>query len=229
VERLLIAFGDGDGELGGLALAGAGLLVAAAGAVHADPAPTVVGRDDGGALLRAGDDIEIILDPLGPPAPLGAGAAVVCRAHGSVGARPLDGLATISRGAAGEPAPLERSVSVWLGPALAIALAARRPRLAAGHGDEQIDAAILRGEPLAAVPIGDPRISTTYDGEGRPIHFGLELWETDESEFPDRAAGEAIAQGELTEPDGARSLVTFLACHGQGRRGAGVYVLTRRG
>ena len=77
MERLLIAFGDTEGELGGVALAGCGLLLAAAGAVRADPAPVIVSRDDGGALLRAGGDVEIVLDPLGPPAPLGAGAAVV--------------------------------------------------------------------------------------------------------------------------------------------------------
>ena len=144
---------------------------------------------------------------------------MVCRAHGSVGARALDGVATISRSEAGEPAPLERWISLWLGPTLAVALTARRPPRAAGHGEEQIDAAILRGEPLAAVAIGDTAISTTYDGDGRPIHCGVELWETDESEFADRAAGEAIAHGELTEPDGAAHPRHLPRCHGHGRGG----------
>lgn len=225
----MIAFGEDGGERAGVALTGGGLLLAEGATVRAEPAPQISGRDDGGALLVAPGGVEIVFEPLGPPAPLGAGAVVVCRARGSLGSRPLDGLATVSRSEASEPGPLERWVSLWLGPSLAIALTARRPPYAAGHGDEQIDATILRGEPLAAVPIGDPRISTTYDGAGRPIHCGIELWETDESEFPDRAAAEATAHGELIEPDGTPTLVTFLTCHSHGRSGPGVYLLTRRG
>ena len=86
---------------------------------------------------------------------------------------------------------------------------------------------LVEGDPPAAVAIADPRLSTTYDGDGRVIHCGLELWEGEESEFPRRAAGEASAHGELTHPGGATTRVAFLDCHGDGgRRGPGVYAIT---
>jgi len=223
----VIAFGDGDGGVLGVALAG-GLLLAHDGAVRVLPAPRIAERDGGALALLAADGLEIALAPLAPAAALGDGTIQVCRAHGGSGTLAFDGVGTIGRSEAAGPVALERWLSVWLGPQLTIALAAQRPRGAGGHGEERIAATILRGEVPAAAAVGDGRISTTYDGDGRPIHCGIELWESDDSEFADRAAGEAIAHGELPGPDGATTIVTFLACHGQGRRGPGVYLLTRR-
>ena len=42
-----------------------------------------------------------------------------------------------------------------------------------------------------------------------------------------RIGGEALGSGELAGPDGARTQVTFVAWHHDGRRGLGSYSITR--
>ncbi len=71
-----------------------------------------------------------------------------------------------------------------------IAVAAVRPRKASGHANDAVHAALL--DPCAGVTaVAEPRLSTTYGGDGTPTRAGLELWLEDENEhYPRRAAGD---------------------------------------
>ena len=126
---------------------------------------------------------------------------------------------------------LARSVSAWLGDDLAVSLTAIRPAGGRDHATEALAAAILErdddGEPRA-VDVADPRVSTTYDGEGRQRHAGLELWVDDEG-FPRRAAGE-VACGTSLDLGALRLDCAFFRWRMEGREGVGRYdVLRRRG
>ena len=123
-------------------------------------------------------------------------------ARGHLGATAIDGDAAVLEIDDDGGRALTRAVAIFLGP-VTLALSATRPPGARGHGEERLSAVLVEGDPPAEVAIADPRLSTTYDGEGRVMHCGLELWEGEESEFPRRAAGEASAHGELTHAGGA--------------------------
>jgi hypothetical protein len=226
-ERLVIWFAEPSSRRGAVAIAGAGALVSAGGELR-EGSVGVEQREGGGVTTRIDDASVVALDPLGAPSMLADGTRIwLCGAHGLLDGAPLDGIGTVAHGVPHRDAPLERSVSLALDAQLAVAIAARRPAGAAGHGDDLIDAVVFRGEPSEGAPIAIPRISTTYDAAGRVTHVGVELWESDESEFPMRLGGEAHAYGELRDENGATVTVAFLDAHGEGRRGAGCYLLSR--
>ena len=74
----------------------------------------------------------------------------------------------------------------------ALTVTAVRPEGGAEHADELIAAYLVRPE---AEPerLEKARLSTIYDGAGRPRSAGLELYVTGE-EYPRRASGEAVCQ-----------------------------------
>lgn len=121
-----------------------------------------------------------------------------------------------------------RVVSGWFEPDEGLALVALRPRKAKAHDSDQITAAVVGGE--GTVPVEDPRLSTTYSGEGWPIRAGLEMWIAGENDehHPRRASGEAAgprAQAIAGELELRGELFRW---HSRGRDGAGVYALLRR-
>ena len=185
-----------------------------------------------GWMLAGASNYELALQPLGGPPGRFAkagGEISLWRATGTLAGRQLDGLALLTRNQADSGVVLERSLAILFDGQLALAVHADRPRGAGGHGDEQLDALVFRGEPLEPVTIEKLRLSSTYDGAGVLTHTGLELWETDESELPLRdRRRELSARGELVSPDGVRSDVAFIGWHHDGRRGAGSYVVTTR-
>lgn len=224
--RLRIAFADAGAQLAGVAIAGAGTLLALDGELTAAAAGELHGEAPAWTLAAAGA-YEVALESLGEPATLADGASVwLCRAVGTVQSRALEGLATIVSGGAEDGLALERSVSIAFDPTLAFVLAARRPRGAQNHGEEQLEAVAFRGEPAVAAPIEGPRLSTTYDAGELPRHAGIELWEGEEPELAVRIGGEAITSGELLHPDGARSRIVFMAWHHDGHHAAGSYTIT---
>jgi hypothetical protein len=123
---------------------------------------------------------------------------------------------------------LTRAVSVWLGEEGGLTLAAVRPARAGGHSDEAVSA--LLAEPaddgLAPRPLADARLSTTYDGEGHQRRAGIELWESEESEFPRRASG-AVACGTSLSLGRLRLDCAFFHWHLDGRPGVGRYDVLR--
>lgn len=224
-----VGFADPGAGVQGVAIEGAGALIAAGGAVSAVPGFDLADVDGTACRLRGGEAYDVTLEPVGPPAELGPAArAWICRARGSATGRPLEGLGAIIRSEIGDRVPLQRAVTAWLAPELAVVLAARRPRRASGHGDEELHAALVRGEPPVPLAVASPRLSTTYDGDGLVTHCGIELWETEESEFAERYGALATAHGELTHADGARTRVAFLAWRRNGETGIGRYDITER-
>jgi len=227
-ERLTIAFADAGAGLQGVAIAGVGTLLALGERLTVAPPPQLTGND-GAWLLGAGDAYELTLEAGGDAAALADGTRIwLCRATGTVGAQQLDGLATLSRGPAGADA-VERSLAILFEDQLGFALSARGPRGERGHDAEHLEAVRFRGEPLEPTTIEKPRLSTTFDAEGRLTRAGIELWETADAEFALRIGGETLAHGELLHPDGARTQIAFLNWHHDGHRGPGSYAITTPG
>jgi hypothetical protein len=228
-ERLTIGFAAENGGPQGVAIAGAGALLAVGGDATKIPEAELTKGADGAWTASAEGAFAVSLEPLGPAVQLGGDAAVwVCTARGWVGDTGFDGLGHLTREAPGGEAVLERAVIGWLGAELAVVLTARRSRRAQGHGEEDPHAAILRGAPLEPVTVADPRLSSAYDADGGLVRCGLELWETADAEFPQRFGGLATAHGELTLADGRRNRVAFIAWRGERVHGVGRYDITGR-
>jgi hypothetical protein len=126
---------------------------------------------------------------------------------------------------------LARTLGVWLEGDAGVTLTAVRPAKASSHADEAIHAVLLgrdgeTDQPVSLV-VADPRVSTTYDGEGRQRHAGLELYETDEAPYARRAAGE-VACGTTLDLGRLRLDTAFFTWRMEGRNGVGRYDVLRR-
>jgi hypothetical protein len=188
--------------------------------------------------LRIGDD-ELTFEAIGPPAdiepsePLAhaggmTGYEQLCRVDGAVRGRRLRCLG--QRGHTwGEPdwgrIESTRSLGVWLEDGSGIVLSAVRPAGTAGHEPEAIWAALLGA--AGSLRVDDPRLSTTYDGEGRQRRAGLELWVGEEDAYPRRATGEVVC-GSTLELGQLRLDCAFLRWRMDGRSGTGHYGVLRR-
>jgi hypothetical protein len=201
------------------------------------PAARVEGAGPDAEWRLVGDEASLTISPLADAVTLlgadeePAGFEQLCRTEGRFvldgaehearclarrGERPetVDGLDSV------------RDVSALFEPADGLAVVSLRPRKGRGHDRDAVTAAVLDSE--ASAPVADPRFSTTYAANGRPIRSSFELWlgET-EDEYPRRAAGEALgpyASGVAGELDVQASLFRWGS---RGREGAGVYILAR--
>jgi hypothetical protein len=117
-----------------------------------------------------------------------------------------------------------RTVAAWLADGTGVTLTAVRPRGVAGHDREEAWAALL--DPAGSLHVDEPRLSTTYDGEGRQRRAGLELWLGDD-DFPRRGAGEVLC-GSTFDLGQLQLDCAFFAWHIDGRSGVGRYDLVRR-
>ena len=179
------------------------------------------------------------LDPADPAAKAGgmAGFDQAVRVEGSANVRgtriAVDGLGQRSR-SWGAPdwdrISLARTVGAWLEGELTVSLTAIRPAGAAHHEDERVAATILDTDPESGTPrattVIDPRLSTTYDADGRQIAAGLELF-VDEESFPRRAAGE-VRCGTTLDLGRLRLHCAFFQWRMEGRRGVGRYDVLAR-
>jgi hypothetical protein len=124
---------------------------------------------------------------------------------------------------------LARTVSAWMGDDLAVSLTAIRPAGKRDQASEAVAASILERDEAGdarALAVADPRLSTTYDGDGRQRRAGLELW-VDKDGWPRRAAGE-IACGTSLDLGRLRLDCAFFRWHMEGREGYGRYDVLRR-
>jgi hypothetical protein len=124
-----------------------------------------------------------------------------------------------------------RALGVWLEGDVGVTLTAVRPAKADSHADEAIHAVMLghdgeTNEPVAQV-VEDPRVSTTYDADGRQRHAGLELYLTEDSDYARRAAGE-VACGTTLDLGRLRLDCAFFTWRMDGRTGVGRYDVLRR-
>jgi hypothetical protein len=173
------------------------------------------------------------IDRAEPVARLGgmAGYEQLCRVQGTVRAGGREhavhclGQRSHLRGAPDwERLGVTRTVSAWLDDGTAVALLAVGPAAEAGHDEEASWAAVL--DPAGSLHVSEPRVSTTYDGEGRQRRAGIELWVGEDDEVPRRAAGEAIA-GSTLELGRLRLDAAVFTWRAQGRRGVGRYDILR--
>jgi hypothetical protein len=121
-------------------------------------------------------------------------------------------------------------VGAWLDEDLAVSLMAIRPAGAAHHDQEKVAATILDrdadSDQPRATAVREPRLSTTYDAEGRQIAAGLELF-VDEEGFPRRAAGE-VRCGTTLDLGRLRLHCAFFRWRMEGRTGVGRYDVLAR-
>jgi hypothetical protein len=221
-----LSFFDPDRKLYGTVRSGATILFdGREPAVHAEEARIEKEGRDWSAHL--GDRLSLRFTPVSPEFELDLIAASVCRVSGEVAGRAVDclGTAAVTREAQRwEELDALRSVSALVDEGNALFALARRPRGAAGHGEELVQAALLKdGEPLQ---IEEARISTVYDGDGRQRSAGLELWTAGE-ELSRRGSGQVIA-GSSLELEAIRVHAAVFRWRIEGREGIGAYELMVR-
>jgi hypothetical protein len=192
------------------------------------------GGDAGFALAFEAIGAPAEIDPAEPVARAGgmAGYEQLCRVRGTVrvaGAeRRVDclGQRTHLWGAPDwESMEATRTVTAWLEDGSGVTLTAVRPQGASGQDEEAAWAALLGAD--GSVHVDEPRLSTTYDGEGRQRRAGLELWVGSEDGYPRRGAGEVLC-GSTFDLGQLQLDLAFFAWHLDGREGVGRYDLVRR-
>lgn len=123
-----------------------------------------------------------------------------------------------------------RAISVWLGDGGGGAITTVRPRGAKAHSDEAIHAALIGAEPGddGALPepvlVAEPRVSTTYDEDGRQQAAGLEFYVDADDEFPFRIAGD-VACGTTLDLGNLRLQCSFFTWQTDTGKGVGRYDL----
>lgn len=121
------------------------------------------------------------------------------------------------------------TVSAWLDGDRGVAITRAHAAGDKGHDGDERWAALLFGD--GTVDVADPRLSTTYDGEGRQRRAGLELWvdegdEDEEAAFPHRAAGTLLC-GSSLELGQLRLDCAFMRWTMEGGVGVGRYDVLR--
>lgn len=119
------------------------------------------------------------------------------------------------------------TVSAWLGDDQGVALTRAHAAGDKGHDADERWGALLTS--TGAVEIADPRVSTTYDAEGRQRRAGLELWVEDgeDGSHPHRAAGTVLC-GSSLELGQLRLDCAFMRWTMEGGVGVGRYDVLRR-
>jgi hypothetical protein len=170
------------------------------------------------------------LAPEAPAAELGgmAGYEQLCRVRGTAAGHAIDclGQRGHSWGAADwSRIALTRSLAAWLEEGSSLTVGAVRPADAESHADEATWGALM--DAAGPVPVADPRVSTTYDGDGHQRRAGLELWVGEDDDYPRRGAGQVLC-GSSVELGQLRLDCAFFAWQVDGREGVGRYDVVRR-
>jgi hypothetical protein len=176
--------------------------------------------------------LDLRFEAVCPPIESGGGGMEgyeqVCRVEGTAGQRRVSCLGQRGHtwGAAEwERMDLARTLCAWWDEEHALVASAIRPATAKHHAEEELVAHLLDGEPLA---VAEPRLSTTYDAEGRQRRAGLELYVTGEDdEYPRRVAGH-VACGTSLDLGRLRLDCAFFEWRTEGRAGVGRYDVLRR-
>ena len=236
-----LAFGDLEGAVWGIAWIPDPDRPGFAALASGDRALTVeagLGPQDGGdEWLLHGYGVELTASDAGEISQdLSGEFEAICRVQGEI---TLDGIeheiACLGRLAAhADAGDLDRfesirDVSAWFDPVHGLSLTAMRPRKARGQEADVVHAVAL--EPEGPVMIGDPRLSTTYSSDGRPLRVGLELWvdgDDEQDQFPRRATGMVTGSAARGHVDGFDVLAQFVRWDSRYGEGAGVYLLAQR-
>jgi hypothetical protein len=225
-------FGDLEADLWGVVIGGEQPRAAIAGVTTADVTfePADLDLDDGEVWTLTGNGLALRVErAAATTASSGERSIEPCRVSGSATAegteRELDLGGVRSDSLAAAELDSLRLLGAWFPAGHEVALLSARPRRAKGQDHDAIEL-IARGEEQELAV--EPRLSTTYDGDGRPRRVGVELWlgaDEDEDQRPRRVAAVATGSFASTSFDG-RSLSAYaLQCASRGEPGAGVYVL----
>lgn len=236
-ETWLAAFGDPTQTLWGVALLGAEPAIAVVRGESEVPSPVTlqpaqVGADAGEQWTITSPDAAVTVC-----APVGGGEPDVLTSSPEPGNLELCRLAGFERGGAvrctalpGGDVEAVRLVATWFSSGCAVAVSAARPRGARGQDRDSISV-VARGEREGS-SVFDPRLSTTYNGDGTPRRTGIELWlgeSEDGEQYPRRVAGERLG-GRARHVAGGLVLEAYgLRCHARDEVGIGIYVLMRVG
>jgi hypothetical protein len=173
--------------------------------------------------LTSGSGLELTISPEGPVSELADGFEQLCRVRGG----DVDCLGRRSLRSGGlELSELDsvRDISAWFAAGEGVVLTALRPRGAKGHDVDEVTATVF--EEGTALPVADPRLSTTYTPDGDPRRISLELWlDDEEAQYPRRFAGTAAAQAYRASTDAVELRAEPLHCQRRDQQGAGVYLL----
>jgi hypothetical protein len=212
-----VGFGDAEAGLHVLAREGDEGLALSDGSLHRLRSIEL----DGGQLRDGDRQLQVELEPLGEPTKLADGAThQLCRAKGTALGRRVDCVATLVNRPQGSGAALQRDIAVRIDDDIALAVHGRRKRSGDTIADEQLQARVGPGEWRE---IEETRISSTYGGDGELVRAGLELWESEESDFALRLGGEVLAAATLGD-----SQVALCVWRYAGKVGSGHYILESR-
>ena len=221
-----LSFFDPERGIHGTARSGLTLIFEDRSAQPQDE-PAEIERADSGWRAHAGGDLDLTFAPTAEAADLGGVTVALCAVEGRARGKKVSGLGT----AAETHRPPEwgeletlRAISAVFEPSLGVLAVARRPRAAAGHGEELATAVLVEAGALRAAE--DARISTVYDGGGRQHSAGLELWFPGE-DYPRRLFG-TVQSGTTLELEGLVVHAAAFNWRMEGHTGAGLYELTLR-
>jgi hypothetical protein len=239
-----LAFGDLDGAAWGVAWFPAPSQPGFVALGSMEDAATVEAKlepdDDGDGWRLHGYGVELNVSAAGEGAgDLRGEFDAVCRVHGGITVEAVEhdveclGRLAVHAGA-GDLGKFDsvRDVSAWFDPTHGLSVVALRPRKARGQDADVVRAVAL--EPEGPLAIEDPRLSTTYASDGRPLRVGLELWvaaddgDEEQAQYPRRASGETVgaaARGRLGSFDVLAQFVRWDSRYGDG---AGAYLLARQ-
>lgn len=183
--------------------------------------------DEGIAISSSGDDwkaelpggLDLNLRPVSDPVELGGMRARICSTDEGVAV-----LAEIHDPPRWQELDATRYVCALFDPQNAVIAFARRPAGSFGHGEELVVAHLWSSGELKGIE--DARLSTIYDGEGRPRQASMELWLPSE-DFPRRAFGSVTAGASLAL-EGLDVHAAAMEWRMESHRGLGLYELTVR-
>jgi hypothetical protein len=178
-----------------------------------------IGPDGDNWKARLPGGLDLDLQQVSDPVELGGMRARICSAG--------DGLAVVAEihdPPRWQELDATRYVCALFDPQNAVIAFARRPAGSMGHGEELVVAHLWSEGELKGVE--DARLSTIYDGEGRPRQASMELWLPSE-DFPRRAFGTVTAGASLAL-EGLDVHAAAMEWRMDSHRGAGLYELTVR-
>ena len=183
-----------------------------------DEATSVEASSDGWEARLPGG-LELTLKPVADPVELGGIRAHLCSAEGGLGV-----VAEIHDPPRWHELDATRYICALFDPQNAVLAFARRPAGSHGHGEELVVAHLWTDGELKGVE--DARLSTIYDGEGRPRLASMELWLPGE-DFPRRAFG-VVTAGASLALEGLDVHAAAMNWRMDTHQGPGIYELTVR-
>jgi hypothetical protein len=219
---LALSFVDHERDIYGTARSGFALLFEDGNASSHDEKVVIEAAEDSWNAKLPGDRA-LTFTRVADAVELGGMRANLC----SVAGDGIDGLGVIAEihdAPRWSDLSATRYLTALCSPGHALIAHARRPASAQGHGEEMVIAHLWSDGELRGVE--DARLSTIYDGEGRPRRASLELWLPGE-DFPRRAFGTVTAGASLAL-EGLDVHAAAMSWKLEGQQGAGLYELTVR-